>query len=594
MTEMERNPKGASQWNRGGEWPRFRRDHLLELAGLDVQFIAVEGDYAYWQDAFGNRRRVLDLVGSAGARLLGHNHAGMIGVALRHFHDRHPILVQGACGGRAQTLKRLLAERIGRETERDYEVHLVSNDAEAIESALMHARLEFFARQDAARRALLAKLSRWKYRLQRGNWSLDKPFLRHCESVLGVSHIEELDSLGHALLARNAPALEHTGLVLAAEGHSRGNRMDLLAGQGDPVEQLPFERAAPAVRCIRPGDGLEAIFRETAGVLYDLELDPPSLVCRPFSTIVSVILEPMGGDDGLVEVEDELVLEIQTFRTGHPEVPTIVDETRTGLGRTGRFLEGAARGLPCDYVTVGQALGGGIAKLAAVAIDRSRYVPEYSFLHASRYAEDDYSSALGAACLATVDLDHIAERCAHSGSMLRTELLGVARSWPGQIAAVRGCGLMQGVEFREQSANPSAVLRALDDQRILTIVIAGFLFHRHDLRVLPAMEQRRVLRVEPSAYLDPSEIGRISRALSEVCAILQAGDAFALLVHLVRKEPTLDPVEIIGYGQANLESAPPSNLRSRADLTDDRDEGWVSLDPSLRRVRPDELATLLN
>jgi acetylornithine/succinyldiaminopimelate/putrescine aminotransferase len=180
-------------------------------------------------------------------------------------------------------------------------------------------------------------------------------------------------------------------------------------------------------------------------------------------------------------------------------------------------------------------------------------------LHTSTFAEDEYSSVVGAACLATIDRDRICERCARTGSLLRSELHRVGQAWPAQIAEVRGRGMILGVEFHEQSTNQSAVLRALDEGHLLTTVIAGFLLHRHDMRILPTVDRQRVLRIEPSAYLDRNEIPRVIEAFREVCAIIEAGDARSLLAPLVRKGEALEPVEIVAQEQASAVALPRPN-----------------------------------
>jgi hypothetical protein len=46
---------------------RTECDRLARLTGLlDVEFIAADGDYLYWEDDWGHPRRTLDLAGGAG------------------------------------------------------------------------------------------------------------------------------------------------------------------------------------------------------------------------------------------------------------------------------------------------------------------------------------------------------------------------------------------------------------------------------------------------------------------------------------------------------------------------------------------------
>src|SRR5690242_4450751 len=74
---------------------RGDRHHVSALTKWGVRFTAAEGDYVYWEDELGNRRRALDLAAGPGA-LLGHNRAELVTAALRHFHERRPVLLPGA------------------------------------------------------------------------------------------------------------------------------------------------------------------------------------------------------------------------------------------------------------------------------------------------------------------------------------------------------------------------------------------------------------------------------------------------------------------------------------------------------------------
>jgi len=206
MSHPEETGAGTRERDYSVDWTQLGRDRLLALAGLDVQFVGAEGDYVYWHDERGERRRALDLVGGAGALLLGHNHPEMVGAALRHFHDRRPLLVQGSRRKLAEELKSALAERIGRETKREYEVLLLSTGTEAIEAALKHARLEFLERQKAVHVRVLSKLRQWKRRIQQGTWAPDTAFLRECERTLRVPRIDDFEALWHAVVAKNATA----------------------------------------------------------------------------------------------------------------------------------------------------------------------------------------------------------------------------------------------------------------------------------------------------------------------------------------------------------------------------------------------------
>ncbi|WP_410960824.1 hypothetical protein, partial [Salmonella sp. SAL4360] len=60
-------------------------------------------------------------------------------------------------------------------------------------------------------------------------------------------------------------------------------------------------------------------------------------------------------------------------------------------------------GLVGDYVCLGKSLGGGLAKIGALLIQRDRFIPEFSVLHTSTFAEDDFSCAISLKAMDLVD-----------------------------------------------------------------------------------------------------------------------------------------------------------------------------------------------
>jgi acetylornithine/succinyldiaminopimelate/putrescine aminotransferase len=577
MRQSEEMRAASVQSDPGAESAQLGSGGRYAVAGLDLQFTAGQGNYLYWHDELGRPRRALDFTSADGASLFGHNHPEIITVALRHFHERRPALLQAARGGHVEKLKRLLSERIGRETNLEYEVVLFGSTVEALEAAIGHARLEFASRQKTLENQLLVQVAQWHRGSETQALARDPEFFASCERLLGGFEIGSIDALARAISGKNAPLLRHPGQVLAISSASA------------PVAHID------GVQIVGPGDRIDSVAQRSRAWFYRLELEPPFVVQRPFSTLAGVVLEPVSADRGVHPIDDHLVDDVQALRAEHPGVPFIIDETRTGLGRTGRFLEASAYGLPSDYVIIGKGLGGGITHLTALAIERTRYRSERFFWRRFAFVEDEYSSSIGAACLATIDRDRIPERCAKTGLVLRAALANVSRSWPAQVAGVRGRGLMLGLEFREQRANSSAMLRALDETQLLVPLIAGFLLHRHDLRVLPSSYGYRTLHIEPSAYIDAAEVRRLADGLGQACAILQAGDAFSLLVHLVRPHAILQPLQIAPAGRATKPRRSPWALQSHVALTGHHieAEGWARADGSLTRFRSDELTRLI-
>jgi acetylornithine/succinyldiaminopimelate/putrescine aminotransferase len=119
-----------------------------------------------------------------------------------------------------------------------------------------------------------------------------------------------------------------------------------------------------------------------------------------------------------------------------------------GEGRVLSVLACEHYGLAPDLVILSKALGGGIAKLAALFVRAERWRPELSVRHTSTFADDDFSAAVA---LGVLDLltDEALTECAEKGRWLKERLGGLAADYPDVLRGVRGLGLMLGVEFVE-------------------------------------------------------------------------------------------------------------------------------------------------
>ena len=271
-------------------------------------------------------------------------------------------------------------------------------------------------------------------------------------------------------------------------------------------------------------------------------------------------------------------------------VPLVVDEIQTGMGRTGTFLASEAFGLEPDYLCLGKALGGGMAKIGAMLVRRERYVESFSLLHSSTFAEDDPSCRIGLEALRILERDDLPGRCAARGEFLRSELSDLQARYPNQISEIRGLGLMTGLELRSQTDSPSQIIRAASEQGLLGYFGAAYLLHVHNVRVMPTLSQPLTLRVQPSAYVTEADLARFVRGVEGLCKVLRSADASRLVdfgrapgavvdrsnhPHPFRREPARTPRKVAFL----------THLLGERHL--------ATIDPSLSRLPSAELAAFL-
>jgi acetylornithine/succinyldiaminopimelate/putrescine aminotransferase/predicted amino acid dehydrogenase len=468
--------------------PRLHR--LLRVLGLDVTYARASGDYLFPTSSTARGplepigETVLDLVGGYGCMLLGHNHPALVEAAVEHFRQGRPTFVQGSVREPANRLAATLARRAGG----GYSVVFTSTGAEAVEAAIKHAMLQTGCRTFIA---------------------LDRSFHGKTLGALQLT----------ASAIHREPFLENPEASSRQGGSRTHNPQSPLDGANDSP-QATGAGAAPSQRH-RP----LTLVRVPANDLAALEA---AFASTP--DLAAFIVEPIQGEGGVRAIEPAFAQRAAALCRLH-KIPLIADEIQTGSGRTGRFTDCQRLGIRPDYLLLGKALGGGIAKVAALLIDREQYRDEFDLKHSSTFAADGFSCAIALKTLELIDEPLLAS-CRRMGERLRAGLRGLMSKYPAVLADVRGEGLMIGVELARQTAAESFTLRYLCSQRDLALVVAGYLLNVHRIRIAPTLSDPHTLRLAPSALLSDADADRFLAAMGDVCAKIEANDAPGLTAFL--------------------------------------------------------------
>ncbi|QDQ25963.1 aminotransferase class III-fold pyridoxal phosphate-dependent enzyme [Chitinimonas arctica] len=511
------------------------KEALLQAAGLLVDFSRAEGDLLYMEDGDEGEGTtpVLDLVGGFGSTLLGHNNSEIRQVLEQCVAAGRPIHVQGSRRGQTAMLRDTLAHSLKQHGGRDYRIVVLNTGTEAVEAALKHAQYEYSRRLQAMAEAATATVRTLQIKLERGELEIDDDFLQQCERVLKQEPLEDLDALLTALAHRNQQAFNRNDFVAAFKGAFHGKTRGSLALTWNRDARLPFIRNNADAVFIDDCAAFEALLQDRRQCYHQFAFAPLRLETKYFNTMSALIYEPIQGEGGIIELSPERRALLLRVKAEHPEVAIIADEIQCGLGRSGSFVESQAQGLPNDYLTFSKSLGGGYAKISALAIAADRYRNEFSMLHSSTFAEDDLSATVAKRTLEIIERDGLPARCAQLGNALLEMLRALQRKWPGVIKDVRGKGAMLGVELHELADHPSAVLASLAQDGMLSMICAGYLLHRRQIRVLPSLGKRGVLRLEPSAYFRPEYIQQVHDGLDALCRELAGEDVSGLLAYLI-------------------------------------------------------------
>ena len=174
--------------------------------------------------------------------------------------------------------------------------------------------------------------------------------------------------------------------------------------------------------------------------------DPKGGVPAP----AGMILEPVQGEGGVNPAPDNWLRRMRRI-TQDRSIPLIADEVQTGVGRTGAFWGVEHSGIVPDVMVLSKAIGGSLP-LAVIV-----YRPELDLwrpgAHAGTFRGNQLAMAAGAATLAYVRENRLAERASVLGARILARLRALSADHPG-IGDVRGRGLMIGIELVDPEATP--------------------------------------------------------------------------------------------------------------------------------------------
>ena len=180
----------------------------------------------------------------------------------------------------------------------------------------------------------------------------------------------------------------------------------------------------------------------------------------------AVILEPVQGESGVYPATKTYLKAARDLCDKHGAL-LIFDEVQTGLGRTGKMFAYEHYGVVPDVMTLAKTLGGGFPIGACLAKGSAAETFEPGD-HAATFGGNPLACAAAIATMNAMHEEGLVENARDMGEYFRSILQKLKRNHKN-IVAVRGLGLMLGIEFRTPVAKQVAA-RCLDEGLIINAI----------------------------------------------------------------------------------------------------------------------------
>lgn len=535
--------------NHYGQFCKPNLQSQLQSLGLDKHYFKAQGNYVYYRRD-GTAIKVLDFLGGFGSLLFGHNNKQLSETLVTALQQQVPFAAQGSdrseAGDLAALLNGVLKERLGE----DYLTLLSNSGTEAMEVCLKHCLYTHYHRKKRKIEQVKSSLKKILSQLGAGA-TIDNGLRLQLERLFpGKTWPADLASICQFLRTENEKVLGRPAVLMALENAFHGKTLGSLGLTFNPAYKKELNDSVMNSLHIKAGhESLISAILDNSDQLYSLVLENHTLRVQTdqFSLIAGFVIEPIQGEGGMKVINrDFLRRAAQTCKLY--DIPLVFDEIQTGMGRTGTFLYAEQTGITPDYITLSKSLGGGLVKIGATLIPRRIYGDGFDKIHSSTFAEDALSALVATQCVKMlVENDFILSNVKERAIQLKAGIEKIAMTYPGIIREIRGEGLMLGIEFEAPVHSGSNCYRLLNDQELLGYVICGYLLNEFDIRTLPCLSQKRVIRIEPSGYTSKEESDLFLEAIKRLCEVLYKENMFELCKYITGRPQTNTNQPVANY-----------------------------------------------
>ncbi len=164
-----------------------------------------------------------------------------------------------------------------------------------------------------------------------------------------------------------------------------------------------------------------------------------------------ILVEPMQGEGGMYQPPKGFLKGLRDLADKH-NLMLIFDEIQVGMGRTGKRFCFEHENVVPDAVVLGKAIAGGIIPVSVLVTNTA--LMDMAFKpgsDGSTFGGYPLACVAGLAALDVFESEHLAERSAATGKILKKKILDITARSP-HVKEVRGEGLFIGIEVKNGDA----------------------------------------------------------------------------------------------------------------------------------------------
>ncbi|MBD2579708.1 aspartate aminotransferase family protein [Oscillatoria sp. FACHB-1406] len=246
-------------------------------------------------------------------------------------------------------------------------------------------------------------------------------------------------------------------VILTAKASFHGRTLATITATGQPKYQKHFDPLVPGFAYV-PYNDLEAL----EDAISDLD--------EGNRRVSAIMLEALQGEGGVRPGDLDYFHGVRKI-CDETEILLILDEVQVGMGRTGKWWGYENLGIEPDIFTSAKGLAGGIP-IGAMMCKKAYDVFEAGN-HASTFGGNPFACAAALTVAKTLEEEGILDNARSRGEQLRANLNAIAQQHPSLISEVRGWGLINGLELKEDIELTAVELVKAAMNKGLLLVPAG-------------------------------------------------------------------------------------------------------------------------